>query len=163
MSCIGIGAEKGFTPGRSRPMPVHGRLTRKGQVGAVPSLSSGPAVQLRHLAQRSPSAGVLVPARSALRLQDAPHGPDPKAILNSIGEVVYDWDIGSDRLTWGPNVADVLDFASAEDLATGRTYGNLLSAMSNESRYEAIARSEEVDQGSGVPYHVCYALEATNS
>jgi diguanylate cyclase (GGDEF)-like protein len=120
-------------------------------------------VQLRHLAQRSPSAGVLVPARSALRLQDAPHGPDPKAILNSIGEVVYDWDIGSDRLTWGPNVADVLDFASAEDLATGRTYGNLLSAMSNESRYEAIARSEEVDQGSGVPYHVCYALEATNS
>src|SRR5947209_623829 len=154
---------KGVLRGRPHRAPAHGRLTRKGQVGAVPSLSSGPAAQLRHLAQGSPSASVLVPARPTLPLQEVLDGPDPKSILNWIGEVVYDWDIGSDRLTWGPNVADVLDFASAEDLATGRTFGNLLSALSHESRYEAIARSQDVDQASGVPYHICYALEATNS
>jgi diguanylate cyclase (GGDEF)-like protein len=77
--------------------------------------------------------------------------------------VIYDWDIGSDRLTWGPNVADVLDFASAGDLATGRSYANLLSGTSKDSRHEAIAQSQHVDQGSGVAYHVCYALEGTNS
>jgi diguanylate cyclase (GGDEF)-like protein len=120
-------------------------------------------VQLRHLAQRAPSAGLLVPARSALPASEKAPGPDPKSILNSIGEVIYDWDISSDRLTWGPNVADVLGFASAGDLATGRSYANLLSATSKDSRHEAIAQSENADQGSGVPYHVCYTLEATNS
>jgi diguanylate cyclase (GGDEF)-like protein len=116
-------------------------------------------VQLRHLANRSP-ASTLTPERSGPPAQRP--GPDPKAILNSIGEVVYDWDLGSDRLTWGPNVADVLAFASAEDLGTGRGYGNLLSGLTQESRYEAISRSHDVDRGSGVPYHVCYALAAIN-
>jgi diguanylate cyclase (GGDEF)-like protein len=111
-------------------------------------------VQLRHLAQRSPAATIVAP--DAPIAQAAP-GPDPKAILNSIGEVVYDWDIASDRLTWGPNVGDVLGFAR-EDLASGRAYANLLSPTSGESRYDAITRSPESDHGSGVPYRICYAL-----
>jgi hypothetical protein len=69
-------------------------------------------VQLRHLAHRSPAASVLAPTRSAPVPEQSP-GPDPKSILNSIGEVVYDWDIDSDRLTWGPNVGQVLGFASS--------------------------------------------------
>ena len=109
-----------------------------------------------------PSAAAFASTRPALAAPEKLLQPDPKSILNSIGEVIYDWDIASDRLTWGPNVADVLDFASAEDLATGRNYGNLLSATSKESRFEAIARSQDADQGSGVPYHVCYALEAAD-
>jgi diguanylate cyclase (GGDEF)-like protein len=76
--------------------------------------------------------------------------------------VVYDWDLGSDRLIWGPNISEVLGFAT-EDLAIGRGYSNLLSPSSEESRYETIMRSQHVDQGSGVPYHVCYALQAPSS
>jgi diguanylate cyclase (GGDEF)-like protein len=115
-------------------------------------------VQLRHLAQRSPAAAIIAPAGSIPSpSENAGAEPDPKAILNSIGEVIYDWDIGSDRLTWGPNVADVLGFASADELATGRGYGNLC-ASSEESRYEAIIRSQEIDRGSGVAYQACYAL-----
>ncbi|MBV9066935.1 MAG: bifunctional diguanylate cyclase/phosphodiesterase [Methylobacteriaceae bacterium] len=120
-------------------------------------------MQLRHLAQRAPTAGLVGSPRSAPQTPGRPPAPDPKSILNSIGEVIYDWDIGSDRLTWGPNVRDVLDFASVEDLACGRHYGNLLSAVSPESRYEAIARSQDADQGSGVAYRVCYALEPMDS
>jgi hypothetical protein len=104
------------------------------------------------------AAAAFAPTRTALSPPEKLLQPDPKSILNSIGEVIYDWDIASDRLTWGPNVGDVLDFASAEDLASGRNYGNLLSAASKESRFEAIARSQDADQGSGVAYHVCYAL-----
>ena len=111
-------------------------------------------MQLRHLAQRSPAATIVAPR--APKAQSAP-SPDPKAILNSIGEVVYDWDIASDRLTWGPNVGDVLGFP-CEDIASGRAYANLLSSASGESRYDAITRSPESDQGSGVPYRICYAL-----
>ncbi len=114
-------------------------------------------MQLRHLAQRQSAARESAPARTTPQA-DAMAGPDPKAILNSIGEVVYDWDIGTDRLTWGPNVRDVLAFASPHDLATGRNYANLLTGDSEESRYEAIARSQGLDQGCGVPYHACYAL-----
>jgi diguanylate cyclase (GGDEF)-like protein len=118
-------------------------------------------VQLRHLAHRSPAASVLAPTRSA-PVPDPSPGPDPKSILNSIGEVVYDWDIDSDRLTWGPNVTQVLDFAS-ENLTTGRNFSNLLSPLSEGSPYDAITRSPHSDPGSGVPYHVCYALEAPNA
>ena len=117
-------------------------------------------MQLRHLARRSPASGVPAATRSAYSTADKAAGPDPKRILNSIGEVVYDWDIGSDRLTWGPNVAHVLGFASPEELATGRGYGNLLSASNTESRYDAIVKSQGIDQGCGVPYHACYALMA---
>jgi diguanylate cyclase (GGDEF)-like protein len=114
-------------------------------------------VQLRHLAQRPPAARESAPAR-AMPPADATAGPDPKAILNSIGEVVYDWDIGTDRLTWGPNARDVLGFASPHDLATGRNYANLLTGDSEQSRYEAITRAQGIDHGCGVPYHACYAL-----
>jgi diguanylate cyclase (GGDEF)-like protein len=118
-------------------------------------------VQLRHLAHRSPATSVLAPTRSA-PVPDQLPWPDPNSILNSIGEVVYDWDIDSDRLTWGPNVGQVLGFAS-EKLTTGRGFSNLLSPLSEESRYDTISRSPHSDPGSGVPYHVCYALEAPNA
>src|SRR5829696_8986844 len=40
---------------------------------------------------------------------DPRHGPlDPRKVLTSIGEVVYDWDLASDALAWGANAAEVL-------------------------------------------------------
>ena len=32
---------------------------------------------------------------------------DPRAILTSIGESVYDWDLSSDALSWGLNATEV--------------------------------------------------------
>src|SRR5215211_6407287 len=45
---------------------------------------------------------------------------DPRAALTSIGEVVYDWDIASDRITWGVNAADVLGIGDLAALGSGR-------------------------------------------
>ncbi len=39
---------------------------------------------------------------------------EPRAILTSIGGVVYDWDIASDRIDWVVTAADVL---AAADLS----------------------------------------------
>ncbi|GAC1327710.1 MAG: bifunctional diguanylate cyclase/phosphodiesterase [Beijerinckiaceae bacterium] len=93
----------------------------------------------------------------------SPPSPDPRLILTSIGEVLYDWDLGSDHLIWGPNVADLIGFASAETLATGRGYANLMTPGSTSSRYDAITRAQDADQGNGVTYHACYALAPSGS
>jgi diguanylate cyclase (GGDEF)-like protein len=84
--------------------------------------------------------------------------PDPRVILNSIGEAVYDWDLATDRLIWGPNVCDVLGIADASLVATGLAYAEHLAAESPSSRFEAVVKSAQSDEGSGVSYQVRYAL-----
>ena len=87
-----------------------------------------------------------------------PAGPDPRTILNSIGEAVYDWDIVTDRLAWGPNVCAVLGIDDAELVATGLAYAEQLAPESPSSRFEAVLKSPDRDNGTGVPYQVRYAL-----
>jgi diguanylate cyclase (GGDEF)-like protein len=84
--------------------------------------------------------------------------PDPRAILNSIGEAVYDWDIVTDRLTFGPNTAEIPDFAEFAQVAAGRAYAEHLAPESPSSRFEAVVSSAEQDLGRGVSYKVIYGL-----
>ncbi len=86
-------------------------------------------------------------------------GPDPRAILDSIGEAVYDWDMVSDRLTWGPNAQQVLGVDSLDHISSGRAYTELLSSDSIASRYGAISGSSATDDGAGVPYRARYGLQ----
>jgi diguanylate cyclase (GGDEF)-like protein len=75
--------------------------------------------------------------------------PDPRQILDSIGETVYDWDLDSDRISWGPNAADVLGLLNTDAIANGRLFADCLSHDSESSRYEAIsgAAASEIEQG----------------
>jgi diguanylate cyclase (GGDEF)-like protein len=100
--------------------------------------------------------------RSALaRLtQDAPGAPDPRAILDSIGQTVYDWDIHSDAIQWGPNAGAVLGVRTVAAIKTGRAYGEWIASDSEGSRFEAISRSAAIDEGMGVPFQICYGLTA---
>lgn len=79
-------------------------------------------------------------------------------ILSSIGEAVYDWDLATDRITWGPNVCDVLGLADAALVGTGLVYAECLAPESPSSRFEAVLKSPERDDGAGVPYQVQYGL-----
>jgi diguanylate cyclase (GGDEF)-like protein len=84
---------------------------------------------------------------------------DPRLILTSIGELVYHWDIATDKLSWGPNVTDVLGpIATQGDISTGLTYGQYLTPQSITSRYEAIFNSEARDDGYGALYKAVYEL-----
>lgn len=95
-----------------------------------------------------------------IRVQNADRAsPDPLAILNSIGEAVYDWDLLTDRLVWSPNAANVLRIDDETQLATGRAYHECTAAVSAASRHAAIAGSGRTDTGNGVPYQVHYAIE----
>ncbi len=106
-------------------------------------------------AQAAPSGHAAPPPATA-----APGGagPDPRTILDSIGEVVYDWDVVSDRLTWGPNALTVLGVGGLEQISSGRAYSELITSDSLASRYAAIAGSTASDSGAGVPYRARYGI-----
>ncbi len=84
--------------------------------------------------------------------------PDPRTILNSIGEVIYDWNLMSDLIVWGPNAGEVLGLADLEPLSSGRAYGEYLAPQSPASRFETVMASTQRDTGSGVAYKVTYGL-----
>ena len=88
---------------------------------------------------------------------------DPRDILSSLGEVVYDWDLLSDRLRWGPNVREVLGLGEAQTLETGAAYSDCIAPASGTARHEAIIQSSETDRGCGVRYHTHYGLFPSRS
>ena len=83
---------------------------------------------------------------------------DPRATLNRLGAVVYDWDIVSDRLAWGPNAAETLAALPPSALATGAGFAELVTADSPSSRYLAIQESSGLDGGDGAAYRAVYRL-----
>ncbi len=90
---------------------------------------------------------------------DAPSGGfDPRSVLRSLNAVVYDWDIASDRLSWGANSAETLAAFSAASLATGAAFAELVTTDSESSRFQAINNALARDEGEGAPYRVAYRL-----
>jgi diguanylate cyclase (GGDEF)-like protein len=80
------------------------------------------------------------------------------ALLSALDSVVYDWDIATDRLTWGPNVGGTLRCLPQEALATGGGYAGLVTADSDSSRYHAVFNGLHADEGEGAPFRVLYRL-----
>jgi hypothetical protein len=83
---------------------------------------------------------------------------DPRSILGSLNAVVYDWDIASDRLSWGANVGETLAAFSAGSLASGAAFAELVTADSDSSRFQAIHNASTRDEGEGAPYRAAYRL-----
>ena len=102
-------------------------------------------MQLRYLAFRSSKSG------------PPSDPPDPRQILASIGQAVYDWDLHSDRIAWGPNAASVLGIA-LDAIGTGRAFAACLSHDSENSRHDAILGAASIDAGMGAPFQICYGL-----
>lgn len=83
---------------------------------------------------------------------------EPSAVLTSIGEVVYVWNLADDSIRWSANVATVLKLDDASILETGRSYAGLLAADSTVSRWDAVTASAAHDTGDGVFYQIEYGL-----
>lgn len=81
-------------------------------------------------------------------------------VLFSVGETVYEWDIGNDRLTWAGNALGLLGISDGETIATGRNYTRLVAPRSTTNRNEAVLGGECSDKGEGVYYQIQYALSA---
>lgn len=113
----------------------------------------------RHFPQREAQAALGCPP-DALPADAAGPGPDPRPILLSVGEVVYHWDIASDRLQWGPNLAEVMGPAAAADLSTGVACDARMAAGGDASRYDAMMRASVIDRRGSASFRIFYALPA---
>ncbi len=56
----------------------------------------------------------------------APQPLDPRAILTSLGDAVYEWDVASDKLSWGGNALTLFDMASLDRIASGAQFNAML-------------------------------------
>jgi len=83
---------------------------------------------------------------------------DPRSILTSIGEIVYDWNIGTDSLAWSANAAEVLKIETMDPMASGRSFGSLVESGTGVSREDAVLLSSETDKGGGVSFRTRYNL-----
>lgn len=89
---------------------------------------------------------------------DASDELDTRAVLTSIGETVYDWDMLSDALRWGANALEVFGLKDRSNLLSGRAYRRLLSMRSPAGRDDLLHAGSEVDHGQGVIYQLRYEL-----
>ncbi len=85
---------------------------------------------------------------------------DAAEILASVGAAFYRWSIDSDVLRWSANARDVLLVPDSKTISTGRAYAQLVEADNDavHSRFDAIMRSGERDEGCGVLYCLQYCL-----
>ena len=92
-----------------------------------------------------------------------PAPPDPRSILTSIGGVVYDWDIGADRLSYSANCCEVLGLPDIEAISTGEQFDDRMTQEGGATRHDAIFKSMAEDGGDGVAYRVVYGLHVSEA
>jgi diguanylate cyclase (GGDEF)-like protein len=85
-------------------------------------------------------------------------GLDASEALAAINATVYDWDIATDRLSWGANAGVTLAAFPPASLATGAAFAELVTADSESSRFQAVFDGAMRDEGEGAPYRVAYRL-----
>jgi diguanylate cyclase (GGDEF)-like protein len=122
-------------------------------VGTTKKLSTAPARAVLR------ARAVPMPVQPGSSGETAPEPCKVADILASIGEVPYEWDIGSDVLAWGANARHVLKVAAAA-IATNSAFARLMCAGNTQSRRDAVLRSEQDDAGAGVAYQVQYSIRA---
>lgn len=112
-------------------------------------------------------------AQSTITLQDAASAASPSCapdsasaslaygdILQSVGEAAYEWLIDTDTLLWAPNATSVLGIRDASLIASGRAYAAMLDPGNATTRFDAITRSQDKDDGNGIPYQTEYCLRS---
>ena len=107
---------------------------------------------------RAEVAAVAAPTSRKTSVAAPADNIDPNDILTSIGEVVYEWQIPTDRILWGPNAVEVFGVPDADAIATGRSYARYFDPDNLATRYDAVMQTVRQDDGQGVRYRVEYAL-----
>jgi diguanylate cyclase (GGDEF)-like protein len=101
--------------------------------------------------------------REQSRQPAAVAGPDAAQVLRSIGEAAYEWHLDTDMLAWSANAGEVLGIADMSALASGRAFAERTEAETGSSRFDAVTRSNQRDDGKGVFYQTQYAFKAAPS
>jgi hypothetical protein len=111
--------------------------------------------------QNNPDSAALTtrPGNDAEVDGEIPAAPlDAADVLASAGEAAYRWDVGSDNLIWSANAGELLRIGDAAKISSGRSYAQLIDAADAPTRFDAVLRSTERDQGRGVFYRIEYRV-----
>lgn len=84
--------------------------------------------------------------------------PEDPVAAEPASEVVYDWNLLTDEITWSPGYALIAGAPSLDAVSTGLGYAEHLAADSPSSRYEAIMAPTGCDTGGGVAFKAIYGL-----
>lgn len=83
--------------------------------------------------------------------------PQASDILAALGQAVFAWDIASDSIVWGEQVASVFPGIPPERLATGAEFAKLIEPT-QALRTAALAQTSPVHGADGTPYRVEYGV-----
>src|SRR5579863_48352 len=88
--------------------------------------------------------------------------PPASAILASLGQAAFVWDIASDQLVWSAHLAQVFPDIPLERLSSGAEFSNLIEPQ-RSVRSEAMVASPAAHSADGAPYRIEYCVRATTS
>ncbi len=88
--------------------------------------------------------------------------PRAAAILASLDQMAFVWDIASDAMTWSDRNVSVFRDLPESALASGAAFAQLIEP-SRAIRAEALTPSIMADHGHGAPYRIEYGVRAATS
>ena len=88
--------------------------------------------------------------------------PPASAILASLGQAAFVWDIATDSLVWSEHVAAVFPDIPLERLASGAEFSNLIEPQ-RSVRSEVLGVSPAAHSADGAPYRIEYGVRANTS
>jgi diguanylate cyclase (GGDEF)-like protein len=88
--------------------------------------------------------------------------PPASAILASLGQVAFTWDIATDEIVWSDHVASVFPDIPMAALASGVGFSNLIEP-SRSVRTDALAHTPPAHGAEGAPYRIEYGVRANTA
>jgi diguanylate cyclase (GGDEF)-like protein len=88
--------------------------------------------------------------------------PPASAILASLGQAAFVWDIATDSLIWSEHVAAVFPDIPLERLASGAEFSNLIEPQ-RSVRSDVLGVSPAAHSADGAPYRIEYGVRADTS
>jgi diguanylate cyclase (GGDEF)-like protein len=80
---------------------------------------------------------------------------DLVGLMSAMQETAYLWDLGTDRIAWESNAAEVLG-VSTETISTAKDFHYLIAAEHIQRRLDAVSSSNAQDVSKGAHYRVQY-------
>ena len=105
----------------------------------------------------APATGPSSPKPSS----DAPGRPAASAVLASLGQAAFVWDLASDAIAWSDHVQSVFREIPVAALAKGAEFAKLIEP-SRSIRSEALSNSQAAD-GGGESYRIEYGVRSSTS
>ena len=91
-----------------------------------------------------------------------PAFPPASAILASLGQAAFVWDLATDEMAWSDHLASVFPDIPAAALASGAAFSNLIEPM-RTIRTDALRHSPPARGAQGTPYRIEYGVRANTS